>query len=398
MTPKQNILSLFRGEDPGNVVWQPRIENWYNVNQAHNTLPDQYEGKSLLEVYDSLGCSPRPYLIPYPSPEDLRSEATDKWKGFCPQNSPPVIKAELDSSVDGEVEVTGSGGQGDRIIEKWSTPKGDLRRKWLISEDSISQQVSEYPIKDIEDLEILEYILTHQDWYFDDEVYKNLEERIGGRAPIAAIAPRAPFIQYIMFYLDYEDAIIYLHRRKDRVEKFLEIAEKADRNAFRAIKESPVDVVCLPTNLDGQLVSPPLFEDYILPHYHEYGGMLQDAGKFVYAHWDGKVKPLLPYANDTGLDGLEALTPKPQGDLSVEDINDELEEDMILLDGVPANYFLPYQYSEERLINETRRILEELTPNIVLGISDEIPADGDIERVKLVSELVQEYNTKKSIG
>lgn len=392
MTPKQSILSLFNGEEPGNVIWQPRIENWYNVNQAHGTLPEGYEGKSLLQVYDKLNCSPRPYLIPYPSPEDLRSEATDKWKGFCPQDSPPIIRAELDPSVDGSVEVTGSGGQGDEIIERWSTPKGDLRRKWLISEDSISQQVCEYPIKELEDLDILEYILTHQEWKFDAEAYREVEARIGDRAPVAAIAPRAPFIQFIMFYLSYEDAVIHLHRHKDRVDKFLELAEEADSKAFEAIKNSPVDVVCLPTNLDGQLVSPPYFEEYILPHYHEYGGALMDAGKFVYAHWDGRVKPLMPYAKETGLDGLEALTPEPQGDLTIEDIKDGLGEEMILLDGVPANYFLSYQYSENRLLDETERILNELAPNLVLGISDEIPADGDIDRVRMVSELVEKFN------
>jgi len=393
MNPKQEILALFRGDRTGKVVWQPRIENWYNVNQAHGTAPENYYGKSLLEVYDELGCSPRPYLIPYPSPEDLRSEATDEWKGFCPQDSPPIIRAKLDPSVDGKVEVTGNGGQGEKIIEEWSTPEGDLTRKWLISEDSISQQVCEYPIKDLGDLDILEYILTHQEWSFDAEAYERVEENIGYRAPIAAIAPRAPFIQFIMFYLSYEDAVIHLHRHRDRVEKFLEIAEEADRDAFEAIKNSPVDVVCLPTNLDGQLVSPPYFENYILPHYHEYGGMLKDAGKFVYAHWDGRVKPLLPYARETGLHGLEALTPRPQGDLELEDIKQALGDDMILLDGIPANYFLPYQYDEKRLMDETKRILEELTPNIVLGISDEIPADGDIERVKLVTELISEYNS-----
>ncbi len=396
MNPKENILSLFRGDQPDQIVWQPRIENWYNVNHAHGTLPPKYSGKSLMEVYDELGCSPRPYLIPYPSPEDLRSEATDKWKGFAPQDVPPVIKADLDSTLDGEIEVTGTGSRGDKIIERWYTPKGNLTRKWMISEDSISQRVSEYPIKSLEDLDILEYILTHQEWEFDYDAYREAEKQIGDRAAIAAISPRAPFIQYIMFYLNYEDAIILLHKHRDRIESFLELAEEADRKAFEVIKDSPVDVVCLPTNLDGQLVSPPLFEEFILPHYLEYGSILKEAGKYVYAHWDGRVKPLLPFARQTGLHGIEALTPVPQGDMTIEEIDEALGDEMILLDGVPANYFLPYQYDEELLIRETKRILDNLSPNIILGISDEIPADGDINRVKIVSEIVEQYNSVNS--
>ncbi|MBS3812896.1 hypothetical protein KGY64_03640 [Candidatus Bipolaricaulota bacterium] len=233
---------------------------------------------------------------------------------------------------------------------------------------------------------------------FDCDAYKKAEQQIGNRAAIAAISPRAPFIQYIMFYLNYEDAIIQLHKHKDRIERFLELAEEADRGAFEVIKNSPVDLVNLPTNLDGQLVSPPLFEKYILPHYLEYGSTLKDAGKFVYAHWDGRVKPLLPFAQQTGLHGIEALTPVPQGDMTIEEIDEALGDDMILLDGVPANYFLPYQYDEQLLIEETRRILEVLGPNLILGISDEIPADGDINRVKIVSDIVEEYNSANGGG
>jgi len=37
-----------------------------------------------------------------------------------------------------------------------------------------------------------------------------------------------------------------------------------------------------------------------------------------------------------------------------------------------------------------KHVVELFYPRLVLGISDEIPPDGDIERVRLVSELVQE--------
>jgi len=44
----------------------------------------------------------------------------------------------------------------------------------------------------------------------------------------------------------------------------------------------------------------------------------------------------------------------------------------------------------EELIKCVKRLIELFHPRLVLGISDEMPPDGDIERVKLVGELVRE--------
>ena len=37
-------------------------------------------------------------------------------------------------------------------------------------------------------------------------------------------------------------------------------------------------------------------------------------------------------------------------------------------------------------------VIDLFAPNLVLGISDEISSTGDLERVRLVGEIVEEYN------
>ena len=61
------------------------------------------------------------------------------------------------------------------------------------------------------------------------------------------------------------------------------------------------------------------FERYVLPAYQRRCELLHAAGKFLHAHWDGDCRPLLKYARDTGLDGIEAITPAPQGDVTLEE-------------------------------------------------------------------------------
>ena len=40
------------------------------------------------------------------------------------------------------------------------------------------------------------------------------------------------------------------------------------------------------------------------------------------------------------------------------------------------------------------KIIDLFAPNLILGISDEISSTGDIERIRLVGKIVDEYNAK----
>jgi hypothetical protein len=63
---------------------------------------------------------------------------------------------------------------------------------------------------------------------------------------------------------------------------------------------------------------------------------------------------------------------------------------MVLFDGIPATYFLSLVSTRE-LIDFTNKILSIFSPNIILGISDMLPPNGDIEKVRTVSEIVEDY-------
>lgn len=390
MNFREAVLEIFKGDDPGQVVWQPRIENWYDVNKRQGTMPEKYQGMTLLEIYDDLECSPRPYLYGRPSPEDLSDwEGLERaGGGYCPQHVPPVWTVRLEGgNITSEQEI-----DGNELIERWKTPKGNLTRRWRISELSIVPHVTDYPVKKVDQLKILEYILRHQKVELHYDNYELVREKMGDRAPLAINAPRAPFQMLILFYMNYQPGIIALHRHPIEVESFLKAAEEIDNRFYDMIKDSPIDIVNFPDNVDGHFDSPPLLEKYLLPHWQHRTEELRKAGKYTDVHWDGGIKPILRYTHDVGVDGFEAFTPKPQGDVTVEEMSQALSDDLILLDGVPATHFLP-SASVSTLKETVDQVIEEFAPKLILGISDEIPANGDIEKVRLVSEWVNEYNS-----
>ncbi|MCD6546257.1 MAG: hypothetical protein J7K69_06360, partial [Thermotogae bacterium] len=90
------------------------------------------------------------------------------------------------------------------------------------------------------------------------------------------------------------------------------------------------------------------------------------------------------------VDGFEALTPAPQGDVTIEEIKENLC-DFVLLDGIPAVYLLNH-YSFDQLWNCTEKLVKLFHPRLILGISDEVPPDTEFERLKLLSEKIKELN------
>jgi hypothetical protein len=365
MTFREIMVNTFERKKIDRILWQPRLEHWYNVNRIHNTLPERYRGMALLDVYDDLSASVRGYgmfnrTVKITNGEDVKIKSED---------------------------------HGDHVSTTWQTPVGSLRQvsHRVHTETEISAYTIEYMVKSIDDLKVLEYILRSRSVEFDWAAYKAADETLGDRAAPTMYLPRESLQGLIINYMGFENTIYALHDHTVEIERFLEVMEETDDPVYEVVAQSPIKIINFGDNLHGETMPPPLFKKYILPYYQMRSEQLHKAGKFTHAHWDGFVKTLLPFARETGLDGLEALTPLPQGDVTLEEIKEALGDEIILIDGIPATHFLK-QTSYKELKQFTLKVLDMFSPNLILGISDEISPIGDIEKVRLVSEIVADYN------
>lgn len=358
VTFRQQIMAIFGKQPVDRIVWQPRLEHWYNINKQQGTLPDRYKGISLMGIYDDLRASPRPY--------DIFNEA---------------IKCTEGEEVHIQTEKTET-----RIVTTWRTPVGTLRA--VNQKTYLSELRREFPIKRIEDLKVMEYILRHRRFVFDEVTYRKGEQMIGERAAPTIYIQRVPLQRLYIEYMGFENTIYALHDHPKEMEAFIRVIEETDDALYKVVKASPIEIINFGDNVDANMMPPPLFKKYTLPYYQRRTAELRAAGKFIHPHWDGAVRSILPFARETGFDGFEALTPLPQGDVTLEEIKAALGDDLILIDGIPATHFLP-QTSYAELQDFTRKVLDMFSPNLILGISDELPPDGDIEKVRLVSQIVR---------
>jgi len=349
-------LAIFRGDDPGGVLWQPRLEFWYQVNRKRGTLPPEYAEASLLDVYDDCLASVRyftsPLRVRYPSVRVQEQRLSD-----------------------------------ERLERLWETPVGTLREVLHYDAWGLSAYHDEYKVKHVDDLRVLEYIVQDAEWWWDEEAYQTDLARIGTRGVPQFYFRRSPLQGLFIEHMSFERTIYAMYDYPDRIDHYIEVASRADDALYELLCACPAPILNLGENIDAHMDPPPIWNDRLIPYYRYRTEQLHAAGKFVHIHVDGAMRPLLPYMQACPWDGIEAATPRPQGDVTIEEIKESLGP-LVLLDGIPAVYFLP-SYPVETLIECVKRLVELFHPRLVLGISDEIPPDGDIHRVKLVGELVR---------
>jgi uroporphyrinogen-III decarboxylase len=159
--------------------------------------------------------------------------------------------------------------------------------------------------------------------------------------------------------------------------------------------DSPAEVLMIPENLSSEMVGPQFFESYMREYQEEWVREIKKAGKFSFIHIDGTLRGLLREEASTGFSVLEALTPKPSGDMDFREVAALANNpDSILWGGIPGVCFTNH-ISDEEFDKHVCQVIEVMRaePRYVLGVADQVPPDGLESRVRRVGELVDRYGS-----
>jgi hypothetical protein len=351
------------GNPEGKVIWQPRILAWVTDKLfSGRALPAPYAGMTPAQLYRALGCSNRIYEFNqcFRSHEDPAVRVTRK---------------EL-NAIDYEVV--------------WETPVGSQRALYRKVKGSPWHEPIKWPITEEREMRVAAWRAARRTWSWDQAKYEQLcEEWKGLGAPTMFIC-RTSVQQLFVEDMGVEAGIYAVMEWEAARDEYFEALEIAFERLIELINRCPIRIINFGDNIHASTLSPAWFERFILPVYQRRCELLHRGGNFVTSHWDGNVKPILKYARETGLDGIEAITPLPQGDVTLEETKAALGE-MYLLDGIPAIYFNT-TYSEQTLIDCAKKCIDLFAPHLVLGASDEVASEGEIERVRSVGKIVDDYN------
>ncbi|UCD45902.1 MAG: hypothetical protein JSV27_05310 [Candidatus Bathyarchaeota archaeon] len=373
------IMAVYEGREGLPLVFQPRLRHWFDVNFNAGTLPDRYHGMYLDEVYRDLGVSPREVW----GPRRMGSELSGYFA---------LSNIEGDDIQVWTRRMRGYGGESedDYLVTEIRTPVGSLRQVQRYTEHGTSLMNVEYYLKGLEDLKVFEHVLGERSYWWNQNRYEWGKKRYGKNIPLRANLERSPIMWLIVGLMGFKKTVTMIWRHPEAMKEFIRVLETEHVKQIDAYRGKPVAELSFGDNMHQDLCPPPYFRDYVIPFYQRVMPRVHAQGMVATSHWDGYVKQLLPLVGETGLDGLECVTPLPQGDVTLGEMKERMVG-MFLRDGIPAVLMCPWT-PMETLESHVRKLIEAFYPSLILGVSDLLPANGDLERVRLVNGIVEEFN------
>ena len=362
MTLRERLETVFHGGTPDAMVWYADLTYWYGAHARIGDLPERWRGPR------GIGQIHRDFHV-------------GEYVGGC--------NAYRMAHGDG-VTIMARENQ-ERCITTWNTPIGTLRAVSEYSPLSFSSGCLEHAVKEPADLQVLRYLMAQRRYSAHPEALEQVETEYAEYGlPILAV-PASPISELNKSWCGVMTLSYLLADVPEEVEATLEDIAASQQQAYRLTAESPCPYVMICENLSAETMGG-YFDRYIRDYLSDQVAYLHAHGKKVIIHIDGTLRGVVERIADTGIDCIDAMTPKPVGDVGLDEIRALTGDNILILGGLPGAMFAP-PFTAADLEQHVREIirLHKDSGRFMLGVADQVPPNADIEPVHLVSELVDTY-------
>jgi uroporphyrinogen-III decarboxylase len=380
MNERERLLSVLEGRPVDKIPWYADLSWWYDAHKQQGDLPNIYlDQEESTPSYQS-----HLQLAPTDSSGYLRLHQ-DTGVGIC-FFAPMVWKEELSNDVKFQVIKAG-----DTITTRAITPIGELESISQYLPESFTSAYQSYFIKEAEDLKVMQYIWENRVISPNYDEFTKLDQFWGEAGIAIALSPisSSALQTLITRWAGIETTINLMLDTPVIFEETIEVVQSADDEIFEVIANSPARIVEFPDNVSGQVTGKNLLSKYVLPYWGRRIDQLHNEGKIIGVHNDGGVRAALPVIIEAGFDFVEAVTPKPVGDITLEELKTLADGHIVVIGGLPGAFFSPL-YSDDHFRNFVEHVLDVFSANggFVLGSADQVPPDADFERICLVREIL----------
>lgn len=154
----------------------------------------------------------------------------------------------------------------------------------------------------------------------------------------------------------------------------IEVMNELTYREFEVMATMPVSHIKLWENLSIETMGPSLYRKHLVPVYERILGIASGSGQRLCVHYDGKLRVIAEDIRRLPFDGLDSVTPPPEGDLSTAEAR-ELWPDKFLWLHPSLGW---YRQPEEKLVGNVLQMAEDAGPTrYCLMISEEVPDDWE---------------------
>ncbi len=363
LTPRERILNTLRRQPNDQVPWNGDLAYWIAYLKAEGMLKPEFDGPTgRVDLHRSLHI------------------------GFYLQGHYPFREV-----FDGGVTVTLEERGNDRI-KRYETPVGSLQETRRYSPQTYSRSPVEWLVKTAEDMHVLHYIYEHthyEPWY---DLCETMNGCVGDQGVTLVYTPHTPFMELVTQRMGIENLIYAMEDDEEGFEALFEtMKEKFDEAAAIAVA-APAECVMLPENLSSEVVGKQYYTMYMQPIHKKWTAKIREAGKYSFIHMDGTLRGLIAEVARSGFDVLEALTPAPVGDMTLQEMLDAVQPETIVWGGLPGGYCTD-ELNDEQFDAYVKSVLEIMKTDrrFSLGVADQVCPGARFERLARVQELVDRY-------
>ena len=260
----------------------------------------------------------------------------------------------------------------------YETPVGTVWSDIGKSKGAGSEHISAYYIKAVDDYRVMKHIVENAVLTSNNEMFCQAEEALGDDGVIMGRMDRTPYQKLLLELAGGERFLTDLYDDPEPVEELMDAMAVRYREQVNRAMESAASIIWIPDNVTVDMTPPRYFEKYLLDLYKYCVQCAHQAGKIVVAHFDGKVKPLVPLIRQAGMDVLESVSsPVIGGDMTYGQWR-EAFPDKVILPNFPSNLCTA---PDEEIIATIGQLKQEAAGMpFMLQISEDL-AEGTWRRV-----------------
>ncbi|MEW6356955.1 MAG: hypothetical protein AB1696_11545 [Planctomycetota bacterium] len=359
MNQRERLAAVFEKKPIDHLPWVPDLGYWIEAEHCRGRLPEKYQGQAgrLRISVDLNVCA---------------------YYGYGA--SPAHCKAE-------GVKCSTQDKDGRRV-ERWECDGHVLEkhRRWI--PDSFCYAITKYPVTDVSQLAVVREIFARREYVPNPNANKPAEDLNGHGQPITAM-PRSPLPALLADWVGVEGTIFMMADDTAEVEKTLDVIDKSNDGFFQHLSNIESMICHFCDNLSAETIGG-YWDTYCADYYRRRVAQVHAAGKYCVTHLDGATKALIPRLVTAGLDGIESLTPKPVGDITMEEMSNLMgDADTVFWGGLPGAMFArPFVWDDLREMIDGLHRLHRGGRRVVVASADLVPPDADIEHVRRVGEYL----------
>jgi hypothetical protein len=267
------------------------------------------------------------------------------------------------------------------------TPVGTLTRT-VVRHTNLDWTV-EHEIKTPDDYAAFEFILRNTSIEPDIDGYNAAVEEIGDNGLVIPRAADPPIQEFWRHHTGVQRIFEDLYDCPDKVRRILDVYAEMNRTIWDIVAAVPGGFCCSGGNISGDIIGPPMFDEFCMPHFEAEAEIMHGAGKRTLNHMDGLSRRLVNNIARSPVDIIEAFNPLPDGDMSVKEALDAWPGKSVSIN-FPSSIHLA---SDDVIRETTIGLIRESAPGnrFILGITEDVPPERVMHNLTIIGETIHEY-------